>query len=149
MWLDRAERSRAQRSRAIITLKIGGDMGRNAMANIDRARSNERGLIAAVDAARECGPILMEIDRIFAEFRKTGRPLTKEQNAELIDLLTSQAGIVYARMLRDAIEDRDTMKAMGVVKELLALDLEEHKVGKKKPRDKTKPAITVFLPEAG
>jgi len=51
-------------------------------------------------------------------------------------------------MLRDALESKNYVAAINVVKELLSLDLEEIKAGKKEPKKKkVKPGLNVFMPE--
>ena len=105
-------------------------------------------IVDAIDRADAYGPILRRLSKWLDKPKKTGRPLTKKQNKALMEFMRSQAGAIWGKQFKDAIEDNDLGRAMLVLKELIALDIEEIKVGKKtKKKEKIKPGLNVFIPE--
>lgn len=126
------------------------DRGHHITRTSNRGYGNtftEEDMIERIDAARRFAPMLERLNKLLDKPVKTGRPMTKKQGQALVDYIRSQAGPVYGEMFRSALESRDHVGLIRIIKELIALEMEEHRVGKRVPQPKVvKPDLRVMLP---
>jgi len=123
--------------------RLTGDPPVKGVAN---APFREQALVNKITASERFGPIMRRVKDWLDRPVKTGKPLTKKQGEALIDYIRSQAGPVYGQLLEDEFEARNYKGMLTIIRELTALDLEEHKAGKKVVKKNVKPTLVVHLP---
>lgn len=116
-------------------------------AHPDRYGREDR-MLEKITAAQTYGPVVKKLRDMLRKPMRTGRALTKKQGKEIRDFLMDQAPLVWGHRFDEAIENNDVAAQMAVLRELIALDIEEVKVGKKTiKKKKEKPSIRVYMPK--